>query len=363
MPIERSCRCGHNFKVPRRSNEKSIRCPECNRRIGVAGDDSEEAVTARRVWLIGGLVVGLIAVGLIGVGLVVAFLPRAPKPIATVETPRGNEVPTSSTAFEPVDPPMPAPVEPMPPSVPDREAVELRQIAGDFKALATAPDGKEFLLATYTTIYRIDAATGASKGEFKNIAGFAGLRHFAVAPDGKSMVIASDEKVYVGEFPAGTLRKEFKLSGGRLDRAAFSPDGKSLHVFGGISGKKAWETWDLSSGTPTAQVSVQGTLSLLASTPDGRRGLGQTGGSVEQSLSVLDFAKGEVIRPIDIAYLSNVVITPDGKLAIGGWGKMIRAVDLRTSRLVWDGSIPGYSLQGGLQVSGDGTRVIVAGTR
>ncbi len=363
MHLHLSCRCGHRFKITRPHSGERVRCPECDRRFAVPGKDDEETTTGnagRRAWL---LVVGAV-VGVLAVGVVLAFLFRGGKPAPPADEPApADKTPATLPIAAPAEGPRSPAVAPVPdPSADEREATELRLIPGEFKHLAVTPDGKEFLLATYQTITRIDSRTGLTTGEFENPTGFSGLRLLAVTPNGKTLILASEEKVYVRDYPSGAARNAFKFPGRQLDRAAVSPDGKTLHVFGGTSAKKPWEVWDLASGTAVGNgpLKEKEQLTLLSATPEGRHGLGRlsTSGS-ERPLVVLDLAASKVVRPLeDFTRMGEAVLSPDGKQVVGHWRSGLRAIDAATGLQAWDVGVPGYSATVAPRFSTDGNRVV-----
>ena len=186
------------------------------------------------------------------------------------------------------------------------------------------------------------------------------VKSLSFSPDGRRLAATSDD----GALTLWDVRSRGRLRKLSGEGVAFSPDGKMLAVSSGdlgTTGGDALKLWDAATGASLGEIGARDSSDPSFSA-DGKMiatARGWNGGAdvwdVESRTPVLT-VKGQPYAP-DWA----VALSPDGDtLAVGGWGTLVRLVDVRTGKLLHELDQAGTGARE-MEFSPDGRILAVSG--
>jgi WD40 repeat protein len=203
--------------------------------------------------------------------------------------------------------------------------------AREIHALAFSPGGAMFASAgggaadpAVDEITLWTTATGARRMTFATYKGVAAS--LAFSPDGTLLAVGgTDGRIALLEIDSGTERASFTHPRGRVDRLAFSYDGKALVSvvhFEGDAEEVQVCRWDVTRGVPRDSFAVAAAAAPIALSPDGASLAWPVRGE-EAGIRILDLeTKSERV-------LSNIGVTPGDTLIYSPDGRWLAAVHHR----------------------------------
>lgn len=239
-----------------------------------------------------------------------------------------------------------------------RRFVGMERQAG---ALAVSPDGRRFAAVEPKGIRVWEVASGRQVGLLPCAGDY--VNRLAFAADGKTLVSAGggygnrDEpfELDIRVWDVDTGKTVRQLKGHRLvvHAIALSPDGSRL-LSGGFD--RTMRLWDLNTGDELAVLSHPGTVSGVAFTADGRRGLSAGGGTV----LLWDLENKREVRSFDKHPVTALFALPDGKHALTATSDgTLRTWELETGREV-NAARTQVALER-VSLSADGSRALLDG--
>jgi WD40 repeat protein len=146
-----------------------------------------------------------------------------------------------------------------------------------------------------------------------------GVNRVAYSPDGR-LLASSDEagEVCVWNMPSGTPRYVLPARGPNVHALVFSPDGKSL-LAAAAQGNGDINIWDAETGEPDGV--LKGHTSGVFEVSFGPDGKTLVSAGWDATIRVWDFATRREIQAIpspESRWIRSVVVSADGKIAVGG---------------------------------------------
>lgn len=191
-------------------------------------------------------------------------------------------------------------------------------------AVAYSPDGGMLALGGYQRVELVEARTGKKLGSLEGHPG--AITSVAFSPDGKSLAVAGGVPGRSGEIrlwslATRTARTLSGLHGDVVYTVAWSPDGKTLAAG---SYDRFVSLWDVASGKSRRLKDHTDAVYSVAWSPDGQRIASASG---DRTVKVWDVASGKRSFTLTeaTAELYAVAFHPTGKeLAAAGVDKMLR---------------------------------------
>ena len=209
-----------------------------------------------------------------------------------------------------------------------------------------SPDGRHFVVAGEggqwdeaaqvfvlgpVTIY--DAATGKEVRTLPAAKGYTAV--IAVGPAGHQLArVIEDRTIEIWDLAANKVEARLKVDG-QISSLAISPDGKRLAVGHGTGRDEApAQVWDIATGKLLWSMPAQKAyVHSLAFSPDGGH-LASAG--LDRSIKIWDAESGRLIREIkgSARIVFQVTFSPDGTRLAGACGHHARVWDVRTGEEV-----------------------------
>lgn len=208
---------------------------------------------------------------------------------------------------------------------------------GDVLCVALSPDGQTAASGSLDRTVRLWDVK--SRREIATLTGHTrGVVHVTFSPDGKTLASGSwDETVKLWDVKTGketaTITGTEKPTLGAVlirKEAAFSPDGKSLALWGCTGSGSIW-LWDVKNGKVTATLTGHvGSVRRVLFSPDGKT---LASGSWEETVKLWEVKTGKEIAKLTghAASVHCLAFSPDGNtLATGSRDKTVRLWDVKT---------------------------------
>jgi WD40 repeat protein/uncharacterized caspase-like protein len=205
--------------------------------------------------------------------------------------------------------------------------------AGAIQSIATSADGRLLISGSFDRSAKLwDADSGTL---LRTLQGHTEpVSAVAFSPDGRFAITASHDKTTkLWEATSGQLVRTFSHSGeyDRVLSVAYSPDGRAV-ASGTLGG--TLRVWEVTTGAVVQTMKVNGGISSLAFSSDGRHILS----SDDKTLRLWNATTGALIRSFS-GHSENVhavAISRDGsRLASGGSDHSVKIWDARTGQLVF----------------------------
>ncbi len=260
-----------------------------------------------------------------------------PSPAATPAPPTNN-----TPHFEPLQPPAPAPssIE-SPPVITAQNADHLHLMKrigkGAIHDITWTADRQEIAISSSSGIWLYK--TGALDSEGQHFEGLdAAMDRAIFSPDGKTLVSANAENVVIWDVAKAQAIALLHSSDQKAPALTFSPDGKIL-----ATGGKTIRLWNMATRSQVGEMGLTAAdtfVNCLAFSPDGAM---LAAGLTDSTLSLLDVAIGHVqttleetdhTRYVGRSGITAVAFSPDGKtLVTGSASNWVRIWDVGSSQL------------------------------
>ena len=161
------------------------------------------------------------------------------------------------------------------------------------------------------------------------------VKRLAFSPDGRSLAAVSVDGILTlwDVRSRSRLHGPLRAGGGGVE---FSPDGATLATSGGTLGGSGVRLWDVATAASLGEMADVEDASDLAFSADGAMiasARGFRGGA--EIWDVATLASIATVKGLPYTADWTVALSPDGRtLAVGGFGAVVRLVDVRTGKLV-----------------------------
>ncbi len=233
-------------------------------------------------------------------------------------------------------------------------------------ALAISPDGETVAIADYTAekghqVKMFDAGSGVLTCEVSHLPDQVAALSFS--PDGLSLAGgAFDQHIYIWSIPSGRQIAHAMLPGTIVRACGFSPDGKHL-VAGADNG--AIRIYEAATLNVVAELKPHGADSPVSNafyTPDGTKVITSAAWGSEGILTrIHDVTKRPPTVIDELLDFRATDVSPDGRLLVGGWQKVMSVHDIVERKLVWQQPNAHAGVIKDARFTPDGTSIISAG--
>lgn len=206
------------------------------------------------------------------------------------------------------------------------EVPRTRKVRMGIRALVT---GGEMAYASFDrAILRLDLATVTQQPGLKGHRNH--IDALAISPAGQLVSGSADKEIRLWDVTSGASRALAGHTSG-VDALALTPDATEVIS---VSRDATWRRWNLASGTPGPVVRGSEWFNgVVAVSPDGALVVTATR---EHTIEVWDRLKGRrVMRPLygHTGFVERLIVTPDGqRLLSGSWDHTLRVWDLKTGQ-------------------------------